>query len=386
MGRGDRPGPRLSGPSSARRAAHGALAQLVAHLLCKQGVRGSSPLGSTPFPFPSPRAAARTPVPAAHEWHTSGVPLRPTRPRRRALVVPVVLAGLALAATGCTDSVPPPDASPPPEPVATRTVSAEAATPAQRALVHVPRDVVAVTVTDFDRAALQLGLEQPTSEWTAQERAMFWRRVAEETAAMSTGLLRPVEDRLLAEYSVGQEDVGWEARLYDRAGREVGWILGLHPLIDPRVLQRAADAGLGPLAGATVDVEAGLVLSGAAVDVAEPWSEDDGLGMLVTGDAVATYVEQGCVDGPAGGAADLDPLEAYAVALEGTLATVRLGTGRQDLFERVDLADDDAEVGAALEGGVADPGTGRLGFRLLDPVAAADLTLRRRLPMVACGS
>ena len=28
---------------------HGALAQLVAHLLCKQGVRGSSPLGSTPW-------------------------------------------------------------------------------------------------------------------------------------------------------------------------------------------------------------------------------------------------------------------------------------------------------------------------------------------------
>ena len=34
---------------------HGAMAQLVAHLLCKQGVRGSSPLGSTagqrPFPL-----------------------------------------------------------------------------------------------------------------------------------------------------------------------------------------------------------------------------------------------------------------------------------------------------------------------------------------------
>jgi hypothetical protein len=29
----------------------GAMAQLVAHLLCKQGVRGSSPLGSTHFPL-----------------------------------------------------------------------------------------------------------------------------------------------------------------------------------------------------------------------------------------------------------------------------------------------------------------------------------------------
>jgi hypothetical protein len=31
----------------------GAMAQLVAHLLCKQGVRGSSPLGSTYFPLSS---------------------------------------------------------------------------------------------------------------------------------------------------------------------------------------------------------------------------------------------------------------------------------------------------------------------------------------------
>ena len=30
----------------------GAMAQLVAHLLCKQGVRGSSPLGSTPGQTP----------------------------------------------------------------------------------------------------------------------------------------------------------------------------------------------------------------------------------------------------------------------------------------------------------------------------------------------
>ena len=29
---------------------HGAMAQLAAHLLCKQGVRGSSPLGSTTKP------------------------------------------------------------------------------------------------------------------------------------------------------------------------------------------------------------------------------------------------------------------------------------------------------------------------------------------------
>ncbi len=39
--------PCLSRPGPAHARAPGALAQLVAHLLCKQGVRGSSPLGST---------------------------------------------------------------------------------------------------------------------------------------------------------------------------------------------------------------------------------------------------------------------------------------------------------------------------------------------------
>ena len=44
LGRGDRQRHSLL---IAARLHPGALAQLVAHLLCKQGVRGSSPLGST---------------------------------------------------------------------------------------------------------------------------------------------------------------------------------------------------------------------------------------------------------------------------------------------------------------------------------------------------
>jgi hypothetical protein len=35
------------GPPTRGNDCRGAMAQLVAHLLCKQGVRGSSPLGST---------------------------------------------------------------------------------------------------------------------------------------------------------------------------------------------------------------------------------------------------------------------------------------------------------------------------------------------------
>ena len=41
------PRARAKGPPTRANGDLGAMAQLVAHLLCKQGVRGSSPLGST---------------------------------------------------------------------------------------------------------------------------------------------------------------------------------------------------------------------------------------------------------------------------------------------------------------------------------------------------
>jgi hypothetical protein len=41
------PGMRTKSSPTRANNDHGAMAQLVAHLLCKQGVRGSSPLGST---------------------------------------------------------------------------------------------------------------------------------------------------------------------------------------------------------------------------------------------------------------------------------------------------------------------------------------------------
>ncbi len=296
-------------------------------------------------------------------------------------MVGVLVAAVALA--GCTSSSPPPQGQEPAAPQATLTVSPVDITPAQRALAHVPADVTAVTITDFDRAALQLGLDEVSSDLPQRERNAFWDRAQRETAILSDGLLRPVGPQLLRDHSFSQEDVGWEARLFDADGQEVGWILGLHTIIDPRAVEKAVDAGVGPLADAVVDVDAGLVLSGAAVDVDDPWGDDDATGMLVTGTAVGTYVERGCVQAPSG-ASGLEPLSAYSVALEGTLATVRLGTDRQDLFERIALAAEDRQVAKAFEGGVADPASGRIGYRLVDPVGAAELTLRRALPFAAC--
>ena len=325
---------------------------------------------------------------AARRWHTSGV--RVTRPGRTGGPLAVRAGALALAPVlllaGCSDDDPVARGPQPQAPAPTQSVSAEDISPAQRALPHVPLDgVAAVTVTDFDRAALQLGVETPSSDLPQADKLAFWDRAQRETAILSDGLLRPVGPELLKDYSFAQEDVGWEARLFDADGQEVGWILGLHAIIDPLAVEEAVDAGVGPLDGAVVDVEDGLVLSGAAIDVTESWADDDATGMLVTGSAVGTYVERGCVPAPdAAAGLGLEPLAAYSVALEGTLATVRLGEDRGDLFDRVELGADDPDLARAFEGGVADPGSGRIGYRLVDPVEAADLTLRRSLPFAAC--
>ena len=80
----------------------------------------------------------------------------------------------------------------------------------------------------------------------------------------------------------------------------------------------------------------------------------------------------------------LDDLAAYSMTLEGQLATARLGPDRIDLERR--LALDDAEPGFAtgFTGGVVDASTGRIGFQILDPTIAAELTRAGRLPFAAC--
>ncbi|MGB0191888.1 MAG: hypothetical protein ACPF9W_13085, partial [Nocardioides sp.] len=88
----------------------------------------------------------------------------------------------AVALTGCTSSSPPPQGQEPTAPQATLTVSPVDITPAQRALAHVPADVTAVTITDFDRAALQLGLDEVSSDLPQRERNAFWDRAQRETA------------------------------------------------------------------------------------------------------------------------------------------------------------------------------------------------------------
>jgi hypothetical protein len=93
-------------------------------------------------------------------------------------------------------------------------------------------------------------------------------------------------------------------------------------------------------------------------------------------------VARGCL--PDQGGAELDELDTYAVQFEGTLVTARLGEGRHDLFTRMRAAAGQPDFADAYEGGVADPRTGRIGFRMSDPAAAARLALQHRLPFAGC--
>ena len=289
------------------------------------------------------------------------------------------LAASALAA--CSEEPPPP---PPEDPAVTLKFAPPAydpdREPAAAVLPLVPQDAVTLTVTDLEQVRSQLGTDL-TSASPPAERAAFWRRVAAETGALTRGLLRPLEGEPAAQ-GLTQEDVAWEATFSGAAGSDPGYVVGLREGVDLAAVERAIAAGAGPLAGAQLVAEHRLVVSGTVADSLESWAVLPGIPQLVGRQAVATYAERGCVE--EGGTDDVDPLEAYAVELGSGLATVQLGPERRDVFDRLALGDRAPAFPAAFDGGVGDPATGRIGYRLADPAAAAALVQRRDLPVAAC--
>jgi hypothetical protein len=305
----------------------------------------------------------------------------------------------ALAVGGC--SVDEPEPVPAPAlPTSTdetpQAFDAELA-PAIAALTLVPDDATTLRVTDFGQVRLQLGEPLLTSASPPARRAAFWRRAQAESPLLSTGRLRPVDARLLRDYGFTQDDVAWEAAFTGPSGE--GWVARLRDDLDLTGVRRAVADGVGALAGAELDEETRLVSVGAAPDGGATWAEADDLTDLVSaGAASATYVERGCVpvetalggDAAAAPEADLTELEAWSVSFGGSLATVRLGPTRDDVFVRLRMADDlpatGPELARGFTQGVADPVGGRIGFEMADPAVAARLTLQRRLPFVACPS
>ena len=252
-------------------------------------------------------------------------------------------------------------------------------------LALVPQDATTLTVTDFEQVRLQLGLPDVGQSSGTAERAAYWQRADTERPLLSKGMLRPAEARLETKYGFSQVDVAWEAHFFDAQDKKSGWVVAFRDGTDMSAVARAVRAGATPLKGAEVDPALGLVTVGTTGDPTQSWAADSETAELVGLPANATYLHRGCLDGTTVSTdADLDELDAFAVQFEGTLATARLGAGRQDLFARMRLSTAAPEFSAGYGGGAADPQTGRIGFRMADGPTAAALALEQRLPFATC--
>jgi hypothetical protein len=254
--------------------------------------------------------------------------------------------------------------------------------PARAVLPLVPADAGSLQVTDFDRVRLEQGVGDLTGESPAAERSAFWRRAEAESPLLSEGVVRPDEQALQQQYGLTQDDVSWEAHFTTESGE--GWVMKLRDDVPTDALEQAV-AEIAP--GAEVDLENLLVLNGAASDADDSWAADESIASLVPeAPAQATYVSSACLDTEASGdTADLAELGPFSVSYGGTLATVRLGEDRTDVFARSRLTGGPA-FAEALTDMVADPGTGRIGYRMADPALAADLAVSGRLPFAVCAS
>ena len=267
--------------------------------------------------------------------------------------------------------------SQPPDPAYDETLE-----PAAAVLALVPHDVATLTVTDFEQVRLELGSGELTGESAPDEIATFWQRAEQERPLLTTGMLRPTERRLSARYGIAQVDVAWEAHFYDGDDQETGWVLRFRDGTDMTQVAGAAGEPRGVLSGATVSAADHLASSGTTTDPTRSWAADPETVAMAGLPANATYLARGC--NPEAAEGDVDELEQYAIQFEGSLVTGRLGEGRHDLFARMRLAGAEPTFAQAFAGGVADPLTGRIGFVMTDPAAAARLALEHRVPFAVC--
>jgi hypothetical protein len=295
----------------------------------------------------------------------------------------VALLVSVLLVSGCSDDEPEP-APPAASPKATEVPAYDATLqPSAAVLALVPETAETLTVTDFDQVRAELGMDGLTDQSTPEDVATFWQRAEAERPLLSPGMLRPADERLATTYGFTQLDVAWEAHFYGADDVPVGWVLRFRDGTDMAQVAAAVQEPGGPLTGGDVDAAAHLVSSGTAGDPTQSWAADPSTQELVGPAANATYVSHACV--PAETGEDVDELGAYSIQFEGSLVTARLGADRQDLFARMRLGANEPTFAAAYDGGVADPLTGRIGYVMTDPAAAARLALEHRLPFAACG-
>lgn len=306
-----------------------------------------------------------------------------------------------MALAGCTED-PEPRAAPSEDssPSGTPTYDGEAEASAA-VLPLVPTDAVDLTVTDFDQIRLQLGVPDLDGSYPKRERRAFWERAAVEAPLLLGGMLREVDDELERDFGWTQDDVAWEAHFGSAEG--VGWVLKIRDDLPMGDITRAVDAGVGPLDGAEVRAEDHLVVSNPATDGNASWAAEPDLVALVGTPGSATYVSRECIPfevvygagvkeslapSPSADVDGLDELGGFSVTFGGALATVRLGSERSDVFDRMRLVetlpDTDPAFGLGYERGAADPLGGRIGWTLGDPVIAGQLALEKKLPFAVC--
>ncbi|KRF20537.1 hypothetical protein ASG90_18295 [Nocardioides sp. Soil797] len=275
----------------------------------------------------------------------------------------------------------------------------------RRVLALVPASADTLTLTDYDEIRDRLGYQDFTSDDLVTDRTAFWERADKDAVMLTDGLLRDQHSRLWLDYGFTQDDVDWEARFTGPDGP--GYVLGFRPDQDMAEVAKAVKDDVAPLEDATVLEEQHLVVSGIADEGDPVWAFDPTLTDLPAVGVESSYVHRGCIPvkdalGPDADFEDQDaltskydvrglmPLDAFSVNFDDATATARTDRDRVDLLARKDLIDIWPETGSitwkdAFEGmPVADPSTGRIGWHVRNPVAAANLVLTDHLPFAVC--
>lgn len=277
--------------------------------------------------------------------------------------------------------------------------------PAQ-VLALVPESATTLTITDLDAVRARLGVPNLTSADLMADRTAFWERAGKESVLLTDGLLREDNSAFMLDHGFTQDDVDWEARWTGPDGP--GYALAFRPDLDLGGVRAAVKAGAGPLdKRSRVLAEDHLLVSGAAAAGDRVWAMDPAITDLVVAGEEAAYLRRGCIPVQEALGVDatyedqeavlaehdvteLEPLEAVALTFKDEVVTARLGRDRTDLRERADLGPDWPVTGSiGFNDGftgmpVIDPRTGRIGYRLANPVAAANLTLTDLLPFAVC--
>jgi hypothetical protein len=273
-----------------------------------------------------------------------------------------------------------------------------------RGLALVPADAEVVTLTDLDQVRVRFGVPDLSSDDTMTARSAFWERADRDAALLTDGVLRADASRMWLDHGISEDDVDWEVHFTGPSGS--GYVVAFRPDLDMKRVGGALKER--SLRGAQVLADQHLLVKGTAEDGERVWASEPVLPQLTDDQTESAYLRRGCVPvrTALGDAtyADMEallakqdphhlrPLEAFSVSFLGEIVTARLGGGRIDLLDRADLSEvwprtdgdgltfRDGFVGEPVD----DPSSGRIGYRVTSPRAAAAVTLEELLPFAVC--